>query len=32
MNAADANCYQAKAFGRGRVHVGEVAEKPRDGS
>ncbi|HYR00803.1 MAG TPA: diguanylate cyclase [Casimicrobiaceae bacterium] len=32
MNAADANCYQAKAFGRGRVHVGDVAEKPRDGS
>ena len=32
MNAADANCYRAKAFGRGRVHVGEVAEKPRDGN
>ncbi len=28
MNAADASCYRAKAFGRNRVHVGEVAAGP----
>ncbi len=28
LNAADASCYRAKAFGRGRVHIGEVTDKP----
>ena len=28
MNAADAACYQAKAGGRGRVHVGRLTQTP----
>ena len=30
LNAADASCYQAKAYGRGRVHIGEVTDKPSE--
>jgi diguanylate cyclase (GGDEF)-like protein/PAS domain S-box-containing protein len=28
LSAADASCYRAKAIGRGRVHVGDLAPKP----